>query len=85
VLYVLILEIDGERRGKVYADADHAKVCFREASRVCIDGPDDGDGITPYSISSCWLYAVETADQPAALNSAMDGRANLLSSFSLAD
>lgn len=81
MLYVLILEILGDRRGKVYGSAEHANVCYSEAVRVCMDGPDEDDVTTPYLISNCWLYAADTTDDSAALSDAMAGRAVLLSAF----
>ena len=78
--FVLILEIEGERCGRTYRDPAEAHQCYEEACRVCMDGPDDADGMTPYLISNCWLYNVQTADSDA-VSAAMSGQGELIASF----
>jgi hypothetical protein len=83
MFFVLVLEIDGEISARAFHDADQARACYAEAARVCMDGPDDEDGETPYPISDCWLYSADTLDEDAACQDALAGRANLIDAYSL--
>jgi hypothetical protein len=83
MLFVLVLELEGDQQGaRVFRAADEARACYEEAARVCMDGPDEREGETPYAISNCWLFSADTVDEDAAREAALLGSADLIAVFS---
>jgi hypothetical protein len=82
MLFVLVVEVEGKQTGaRVFRDYAEAKECYVEAVRVCMDGPDDDGGTTPYLISNCWLYSADTSDEEAARQTAFANTAVLVAAF----